>query len=290
MGSAPEGGSGDEMTTYSIAELVSLTDVPPATIHYYLRHGLLPQPKRAAANRFVYDQRHVQALKLVRKLREQRGLALPMIRRILPELSRLEAEEAFLPEMWDRALAPRISRRPTPSTRLLEAAKEAFAKRGYGEVNVDDICRAAHIAKGSFYRHYRSKEELFVAAAESLADEVAGLFREAAEDGPIDVANAGAVLAGYLEPRLPVFLELLARSIQERHGYPEAARRIFGRLAAQVGQSVAGPGSADDRGMQAVGAAATTIVAQTLAPAAVTTIPAKKLGSLRAVRVAPASG
>jgi len=226
----------------------------------------------------------------VRKLREERGLALPMIRRIMPELSRLEAEEAFRPEIWDRALAPRISRRPTPSTRLVEAAKEAFAKRGYGEVNVDDICRAARIAKGSFYRHFRSKEELFVATAESLADEVAGLFREAAEDGPIVLENAGAVLARYLEPRLPVFLELLARSIQERHGYPEAARRIFGRLASQVGHSVAGPGSADDRGMQVVGAAATTIVGQTLAPTAVAAIPAKKRASLRVVRVAPASG
>ena len=278
------------MESYSITDLVTLTDVPPATIHYYLRNGLLPQPKRVAANRFVYDQRHVQALKLVRSLREQRGLGLPMIRRIMPELSRLEAEEAFRPEIWDRALAPRISRRPTPSARLVEAAKEAFAKRGYGEVNVDEICRAAHLAKGSFYRHYRSKEELFLAAAESLADEVAGLFREAAEDGPIDFANAGAVLARYLEPRLPVFLELLARSIQERHGYPEEARRIFGRLATQVGQLVAGPGSADERGMQVVGAAATTIVAQTLAPPAVAPIPAKKVTSLRAVRVAPASG
>src|SRR6266516_4384229 len=215
------------MKTYTIAELVSLTEVPPATVHYYLRLGLLPQPKRAAANRFAYVERHVQALKLVRMLRDQRGLALPMIRRIMPELSRLEAEEAFLPEMWDRALAPRISRRPTPSTRLLEAAKEAFAKRGYGEVNVDDICRAARIAKGSFYRHYRSKEELFMAATESLADEVVALFREAAPDTATDPEKAGAVLAGFLEPRLPLFLELLARSIQGRHGYPQAARRIF---------------------------------------------------------------
>ena len=201
------------MRTYTIAELVSLTDVPPATVHYYLRLGLVPQPKRAAANRFEYDERHVQALKLVRMLRDQRGLPLPMIRRIMPELSRLEAEEAFLPEMWDRALAPRISRRPTPSTRLLEAAKEAFAKRGYGEVNVDDICRAARIAKGSFYRHYHSKEELFLAATESLADEVVALFREAAPDTATDPEKAGAVLAGFLEPRLPLFLELLARSI-----------------------------------------------------------------------------
>jgi AcrR family transcriptional regulator len=271
------------MKTYTIAELVSLTAVPPATVHYYLRHGLLPQPKRVAPNRFVYDERHVRALRLVRMLREQRGLPLPMIRRIMPELSRLEAEEAFRPEMWDRALAPRISRRPSPSVRLLEVAKDAFARRGYGEVNVDDICRAARIAKGSFYRHYRSKEELFLAAAESLADEVAARFLEAVAEEGIPADDAGQTLAGLLEPRLPVFVELLARSIQERPGYPEAARRIFGRLATQVGRALTGPGSPEERGMRLVGAAATAIVAQTLAPSALEPVRADGGPGLRAV-------
>jgi AcrR family transcriptional regulator len=278
-----------DMKTYTIAELVSLTDVPPATIHYYLRQGLLPQPKRMAANRFVYDERHVQAVRLIRMLRDRRGLPLPMIRRIMPELSRLEAEEAFRPEMWDRALAPRMSRRPTPSTRLLEAAKEAFAKRGYGEVNVDDICRAARIAKGSFYRHHRSKEELFVAVTESLADDVVGLFREAMDQAPIDLQHAGPLLAGFLEPRLPVFLELLARSIQGRQGYPESARRILGRLAGQIGQSVAAPGSPEERGMQVVGAAATIILTQMLAPPTLVPGRAKVRPNLRAVPAAPAT-
>jgi AcrR family transcriptional regulator len=276
------------MKTYTIADLVALTDVPPATIHYYLRQGLLPQPKRVAANRFTYDERHVHALRLVRMLRDQRGLALPLIRRIMPELSRLEAEEAFRPEMWDRALAPRMSRRPTPSTRLLEAAKEAFAKRGYGEVNVDDICRAARISKGSFYRHYRSKEELFLAATESLADEVVALFREAVDDAGVEEDQAGPLLAGFLEPRLPLYLELLARSIQGRPGYEEAARRIFGRLAYQVGQSVNGSGSAEERGMKAVGAAATLILTQTLgSPPVEPTLPARPRG-LRSVPSTPA--
>jgi AcrR family transcriptional regulator len=289
MGRATKATMEPGMKTYTIADLVSVTEVPAATIHYYLRQGLLPQPKRLATNRFVYDERHAQALRLIRMLREQRGLPLSMIRRIMPELSRLEAEEAFRPEMWDRALAPRMSRRPGPSTRLLEAAKDAFAKRGYGEVNVDDICRAARIAKGSFYRHYRSKEELFLAVAESLADEAAALVQQAARERPMDLQTAGPILAGLLEPRLPVFLELLARTIQERPGYPEAARRIFGRLATQVGRSVSGPGLADDRGMLVVGAAAATIVGQTLAPKAVAAITPKSRTGLRAVRTAPAS-
>src|SRR5690242_6296579 len=106
------------MPARSIAELVSLTGVPPATVHYYLRQGLLPPPRQAAPNRFVYDDRHVQALRLIRTLRDQRGLPLAMIRRILPELLALEEEEAFRPELWDRALAPRLQQDRLPGPRL----------------------------------------------------------------------------------------------------------------------------------------------------------------------------
>jgi AcrR family transcriptional regulator len=234
------------MKPLTIAELVALTDVPTATIHYYLRHGLLPNPRRVAANRFAYDDRHVVGLKLIRTLRERRGLSLPMIRRILPELLRLEGEEAFSPEIWDRVLAPRLSARRLPSNRLLEAAKDAFTHRGYADVNVDDICRAAHIAKGSFYRHFDSKEDLFLAAAESLAAEVAVRFAgevrgEAGEDPP-------AVLARLLAPGLPVFLELFARALQGRAEYESAAKRIVQRATVTIGSAVNGKGHADERG------------------------------------------
>jgi AcrR family transcriptional regulator len=246
------------MRNLSIAELVDSTGVPAATIHYYLRNGLLPMPVRTAPNRFSYDDRHVQGLRLIRTLRERRRLSLPMIRRILPDLLRLEATEAFLPEMWDRALAPRMARRARPpSTRLLEAAKEAFAVRGYDAVNVDEICRAARIAKGSFYRHYRSKELLFFAAAESAAADAVALFREALADPALDPADpeaAGALLARFLQPRLPIFLDLLAGALQRRPSYQRAASGILSGAVTEVGVSL---GAADPTaaGLQAVGSA-----------------------------------
>ena len=157
---APPRDAGRALT---IGELVARTGVPRATIHAYLRKGLLPRPRRASAVRFAYDERHVRALQLIRSLRESRQVPLPTIKRVLPELLALEPAEAFLPAMWDRALAPRArDRKHDPASRLLAAAREAFARRGFGEVNVDELCRAAGIGKGSFYRHYRSKEELFL--------------------------------------------------------------------------------------------------------------------------------
>src|SRR5438034_4587018 len=159
---------------FPVHELVARTGVPAATVHHYLKLGLLPPVHRASPNRFLYDDRHVEGLRLIRTLRERRGLSLPVIRTILPDLLGLEQEQAFRPEMWDRAVVLHAGRgRRAPAERLLDAAVDAFSRRGYGDVNVDDICKAARIAKGSFYRHHRSKEELFFAAAETAANEVA---------------------------------------------------------------------------------------------------------------------
>jgi AcrR family transcriptional regulator len=175
---------------------------------------------------------------------------------------------------------------PAPTReRILDAAWRLFLRQGFAGTTVTQIEAAASLAagSGSFYRHFRSKEELLLAAAESLADEVAATFRESVGDQEVGVQEAGPLLAGFLEPRLPVFLELLARSIQRRHGYPEAARRIFGRLASQVGQVVTGPGSADARGTAVVAAASTAIVAQTLAQPIAEAAEATRPASLRAV-------
>jgi AcrR family transcriptional regulator/predicted DNA-binding transcriptional regulator AlpA len=245
------------MRTFTITELIAATGVPPATIHHYLRAGLLPKPKRLAPNRFGYDERHVRRLKLIRMLRDRRTLSLPMIKRILPELLQLEATEAFLPEMWDRALAPRLSGgRRSPSARLLEAAKDAFSPRGYDAVNVDEICRSAKMAKGSFYRHYRSKEDLFFAAADSAATEVVSAFRDTVEpDEKLSTEQAGEVLARLLEPRLPMFLDLFARALQRRPGYAAAARKTFSDAAAEIGLRITGGSPAQELGARAVGAA-----------------------------------
>jgi AcrR family transcriptional regulator len=225
---------------YTISELTSRTGVPPATIHHYLRRRLLPAPRRVASNRFLYDDRHVTGLQLIKILRERRRLSLRAIARILPGLLELEGEQAFRPEMWDKAVGLHLrgARSRTPQTRLLEAAKESFARRGYDEVNVDDICRAARIAKGSLYRHYRSKEELFFAAASSAAMDVVATLDETKVRGSGDrAADALAAAAG---PVLPIFLDLVKGTLQRRPGYLDAAQRVLGLLAARLTTIVPG--------------------------------------------------
>jgi AcrR family transcriptional regulator len=224
---------------FAITELVSRTGVPAATVHHYRRLGLLPAPRRAAANRFLYDVRHVQALRLIKTLRDRRALPLEVIRRVLPDLLGLTEEEAFRPEMWDEAVGRRATGgRRSPRARLLAAAMDAFSRRGYADVAIDDICRAAGVAKGSFYRHYRSKEEVFFAAAQAVADEVAQAFTEGT-GAPIPVPSekAAALLGRAIEPRLLIFLDLIGRAAGGRPGNAQVLRRILDELAMRVGRA-----------------------------------------------------
>lgn len=53
--------------------------------------------------------------------------------------------------------------------RVLAAAVEVFAKRGYQGTTVDHIVSAAHIGVGSFYSLFSGKEECFLATYDRVA-------------------------------------------------------------------------------------------------------------------------
>lgn len=45
---------------------------------------------------------------------------------------------------------------------LLEAAEEVFAEKGFAAATLDDIAHAAGYTKGAIYKHFATKEELFL--------------------------------------------------------------------------------------------------------------------------------
>lgn len=52
--------------------------------------------------------------------------------------------------------------------RILVAATEVFAKRGYQATTVDNIVDAAKIGVGSFYLHFNGKQDCFIAAFDRI--------------------------------------------------------------------------------------------------------------------------
>jgi len=54
-----------------------------------------------------------------------------------------------------------------PKTRLIEAAELQFRRFGYRRATVEDVTRAADTGKGSFYLHFASKEDAYLAVVEA---------------------------------------------------------------------------------------------------------------------------
>lgn len=49
---------------------------------------------------------------------------------------------------------------------LLDAAEEVFAEKGFTPASLDDIARAAGYTKGAIYKHFTTKEDLFLAVSD----------------------------------------------------------------------------------------------------------------------------
>jgi AcrR family transcriptional regulator len=49
---------------------------------------------------------------------------------------------------------------------LLDAAEEVFAEKGFAPATLDDIAHAAGYTKGAIYKHFATKEELFLAVSD----------------------------------------------------------------------------------------------------------------------------
>ncbi len=55
---------------------------------------------------------------------------------------------------------------------LLVAARTVFARQGYHPSSVSDILHAAGVARGTFYNHFESKQEIFHAVLQQVMDEI----------------------------------------------------------------------------------------------------------------------
>lgn len=62
----------------------------------------------------------------------------------------------------------------TRRQKVLDAALQVFAERGYSETAVDDIARASETSKGGLYFHFPSKQALFLALLDEASDALLG--------------------------------------------------------------------------------------------------------------------
>ena len=82
---------------------------------------------------------------------------------------------------------PARGRPPTPGLResILRAAEVVFTRREYHEVQMDDVARACGVGKGTLYRYFEDKDELYLALLERAGRQL---------DGRIHAVKAGHAL------------------------------------------------------------------------------------------------
>jgi len=121
--------------------------------------------------------------------------------------------------------------------RILEAAADVFADKGYVGAAVDDIVRASDTSKGSFYFHFPNKRGIFSALLDHLT---ARLFArvEAAVGGEgdpirkLDAALSAALTAFAQRKRLARLLLVEAAGLG--HAMDEHLMRVHERFIALI--------------------------------------------------------
>src|SRR6266571_3103445 len=65
-----------------------------------------------------------------------------------------------------------VMSKPTARERLAEAAFALFDERGYEQTTVDDITDRAGLGRTTFFRHYRSKEDVIFPDHDRLLEQI----------------------------------------------------------------------------------------------------------------------
>ena len=152
-----------------IAELCAASGLKKATIHSYLRMGLLPPPLKVGVNLHLYNETHLQTLFRIRSLRERDKMSLTQIRDLLQDGEHLQQREgqegAADSEIEDTHLQPGSYRQEE----IIEKAIDLFSRRGYESVTIADITDSLKMGKGSFYLYFKNKKDLLLECFNKLS-------------------------------------------------------------------------------------------------------------------------
>lgn len=166
--------------TYRMRDLCQMTGLERQTIHFYIQEGLLPEGQKTGRNMAYYSEEHVERLRLIKQLQQERFLPLRAIRAILggtsggfsPEQRRLIAD------VKERLIgAPRGRARVGRSTDLV-GVKELANAHGVGVRDVNEMVELGLLMAegGSKNRRVRREDAWLVGAWGELSR--AGLGRD----------------------------------------------------------------------------------------------------------------
>lgn len=136
-----------------------------------------------------------------------------------------------------RAAKVRVRDKDATRERLLEAAEQVFAEKGYYGAVVDDIIRASESSKGGFYFHFPNKEAIFLALIDLMVPKLEAAVERAirAEHDPIAQLDAALRTALDLFTRYRRLSKiLLVEAIGVGRGVDQKLMQTRGRFAGLI--------------------------------------------------------
>jgi TetR/AcrR family transcriptional regulator len=125
-------------------------------------------------------------------------------------------------------------------TRILDAATEVFAERGYGAATTREIAARAGIGKRMLFYYFASKESVYRAVLERMVMSMVAIHEQfRAEPGPVGLAAAVEGVTRFAAANLPGLKVLLREIIDDGPCLPELARDVLGPLFERGGAEVA---------------------------------------------------
>ena len=91
--------------------------------------------------------------------------------------------------------------KPTTRERLAQAAFDLFSERGYEQTTIDDITERAGLGRATFFRNYRSKEDVIFPDHDLLLGQVRDQLRSTSHGSPLAAVSDAVrlVLLHYLD-------------------------------------------------------------------------------------------
>lgn len=87
---------------------------------------------------------------------------------------------------------------PNQAEKILSAAARLFAEQRFHEARMEDVAAAAEVGKGTIYRYFKDKEELYVALLARASEQMSNRLREALANAAGPRAKLEAVVAAFI--------------------------------------------------------------------------------------------